>query len=487
MEKKQVSDMERNNKIAMLCHITEAVLYIGTFLGELAAGNRDLLYVLIVAVLAGGPVAAELFFWTRNREAQAIKHLVAVGYAVLYSFVIFTTTNAVLYVYVIPIVFVVCVYNDIAYIIKICTGIIIENLIVAIAGMMNGSFGFVNFGSSLSQITVIVMVAIYSIMTVKTLQNNNDQKLRIVEEANKKTEELLSNMEHVANAMKTGIDDIYEKIDKLSEASKRTKGAMSEVSSGIMETAETVQKQLEQTEEIQKKVDHVSNASDAIHQSMDETMRILQSGENDIRILVEEVEVSVQKGDNVTKQLQELDEYMDKMNSIVELIQGVTSQTSLLALNASIEAARAGEAGRGFSVVATEISGMAVQTKEATVQITELIQNVTSAINSVVEVVRDMIEGINHEKKSTQNTADSFWYIRKNTDAIRDNIKQLAKDVEELNRSNTEIASSVQTISQVSEEVAAHAAQTLSAEEQNMQHLNGINDSIQKLQEISRL
>ena len=486
MEKKQVSDMERNNKIAMLCHITEAVLYIGTFLGELAAGNRDLLYVLIVAVLAGGPVAAELFFWTRNREAQAIKHLVAVGYAVLYSFVIFTTTNAVLYVYVIPIVFVVCVYNDIAYIIKICTGIIIENLIVAIAGMMNGSFGFVNFGSSLSQITVIVMVAIYSIMTVKTLQNNNDQKLRIVEEANKKTEELLSNMEHVANAMKTGIDDIYEKIDKLSEASKRTKGAMSEVSSGIMETAETVQKQLEQTEEIQKKVDHVSNASDAIHQSMDETMRILQSGENDIRILVEEVEVSVQKGDNVTKQLQELDEYMDKMNSIVELIQGVTSQTSLLALNASIEAARAGEAGRGFSVVATEISGMAVQTKEATVQITELIQNVTSAINSVVEVVRDMIEGINHEKKSTQNTADSFWYIRKNTDAIRDNIKQLAKDVEELNRSNTEIASSVQTISQVSEEVAAHAAQTLSAEEQNMQHLTGINDSMQKLQEISR-
>ena len=482
MEKKQVSDMERNNKIAMLCHITEAVLYIGTFLGELAAGNRDLLYVLIVAVLAGGPVAAELFFWTRNREAQAIKHLVAVGYAVLYSFVIFTTTNAVLYVYVIPIVFVVCVYNDIAYIIKICTGIIIENLIVAIAGMMNGSFGFVNFGSSLSQITVIVMVAIYSIMTVKTLQNNNDQKLRIVEEANKKTEELLSNMEHVANAMKTGIDDIYEKIDKLSEASKRTKGAMSEVSSGIMETAET-----EQTEEIQKKVDHVSNASDAIHQSMDETMRILQSGENDIRILVEEVEVSVQKGDNVTKQLQELDEYMDKMNSIVELIQGVTSQTSLLALNASIEAARAGEAGRGFSVVATEISGMAVQTKEATVQITELIQNVTGAINSVVEVVRDMIEGINHEKKSTQNTADSFWYIRKNTDAIRDNIKQLAKDVEELNRANTEIASSVQTISQVSEEVAAHAAQTLSAEEQNMQHLNGINDSMQKLQEVSRL
>ena len=71
---------------------------------------------------------------------------------------------------------------------------------------------------------------------------------------------------------------------------------------------------------------------------------------------------------------------MQEMHSIVEIISKIANQTSLLALNASIEAARAGEAGRGFSVVATEISGMATQTKDATGNIAELIQNVSGAI-----------------------------------------------------------------------------------------------------------
>jgi methyl-accepting chemotaxis protein len=134
------------------------------------------------------------------------------------------------------------------------------------------------------------------------------------------------------------------------------------------------------------------------------------------------VETSVSKGADVADKLETLDSYISEMHSIVELIGGITSQTSLLALNASIEAARAGEAGRGFAVVASEISGMATQTKEATSHITTLIDNVSGAINQVVAVVREMIDGINEEKQSTENAAASFGEIEKNTYEIRDNV-----------------------------------------------------------------
>ncbi len=107
--------------------------------------------------------------------------------------------------------------------------------------------------------------------------------------------------------------------------------------------------------------------------------------------------------------LENLNQYMDEMNSIVELIGGITNQTSLLALNASIEAARAGEAGRGFSVVATEISGMATRTEEATVHITELISNVSNAIMEVVGVVSNMIDGINEKEDSVNQTAEESF------------------------------------------------------------------------------
>ena len=61
---------------------------------------------------------------------------------------------------------------------------------------------------------------------------------------------------------------------------------------------------------------------------------------------------------------------------------------------------------------------MASQTKDATVKITELINNVTSAINEVVTVIQQMIDGINQEKESAQNTANSFSSIQENTLSI---------------------------------------------------------------------
>lgn len=80
---------------------------------------------------------------------------------------------------------------------------------------------------------------------------------------------------------------------------------------------------------------------------------------------------------------------------------------------------------------------MATQTKEATVNITELIQNVSSAISEVVGVIRQMIAGINEEKQGASNTADSFLAIEKNTFAIQEHVKKLAAEINELKEENS--------------------------------------------------
>ena len=250
---------------------------------------------------------------------------------------------------------------------------------------------------------------------------------------------------------------------------------------GYTDTAEHVQNQLEQTHAIQDKVDEVAVAVEEIGNSMTLTLKALAEGKQDIEHLASEVEASVDNGTEVTEKLENLNQYMDEMNSIVELIGGITNQTSLLALNASIEAARAGEAGRGFSVVATEISGMATRTKEATIHITELISNVSNAIMEVVGVVSNMINGINEEKTGASNAEESFESIEDNTRAIQKNADTLSRSISELQNANKEIIDSIQTISAISQQVSAHAGETMQAEEENLNVMQDVSAIMQKL------
>ena len=485
MNERIVTEMERNNKTTMLAHMIASLVYIITFVGEMAVGNRGIVYTLMIVILALGPVIAEFFFWKKDRESVMIKHLVAIGFAVLYTFVMFTTTDSLIYVYVIPMVLIISVYNDSIYALKISIGIVIENLIIAIAGAATGAFGYHDAGAAAIQVVVIIFVAVCAYFTSNALDKNNRQKMEHIVEAKKDTEAAMQDIQELSGKMKTGIDDIHTRVSALSQSSENTKSAMAQVTAGVTDTAEAVQRQLEQTEEIQQKVVRVDETANEMKASMQHTLEVLENGKHDIDVLVDEVQESVQKGADVAAQLENLDGYINQMNSIVELIGGITSQTSQLALNASIEAARAGEAGRGFSVVATEISGMAVQTKDATVHIAELIENVSGAITTVVTMVREMIDEINEEKNSTEHTADSFGQIRENTFVMRNNIDQLTADIEQMAQANREVAESVQTISAASEEVSAHANETLEAEERNMENLQKIMDRATELIQLT--
>jgi methyl-accepting chemotaxis protein len=93
------------------------------------------------------------------------------------------------------------------------------------------------------------------------------------------------------------------------------------------------------------------------------------------------------------------------IGNVVNLIAQIARQTTLLALNSTIEAARAGEAGRGFAVVATEVKALAVQTQNATEEITRKIEalqrdaagsvDAVHRITQAIEAIRPVFEHVN--------------------------------------------------------------------------------------------
>lgn len=481
MDRKRISDTRRNNATALLGHTIEAVIIAIFYIVRYMKGERNFSYTIMITALALIPVILGQFFYFRNKETSMIKHTVGVGFAITYSVMVLTTEQANIYVLVIPMILLVTIFDDVKYSIEINTGTVILSLIMTIGGAYTGKFGYTGFDGAIVQVTAMILVAVYSISAAMTSNANSQQKLDDVKEAQEKTEILLSNLSDLSRQIQEGLEDIYSKAEDLNASSILTKDAMVEVGKGTLETANAVQNQMRQTGEIQNKVGSVSEAVDQINQNMAETLEVLDHANKEVDILVSKVENSVMEGEDAAEKLETLDKYIEEMHTIVELINGITSQTTLLALNASIEAARAGDAGRGFSVVATQITEMAAQTKDATVNIKELIDNVSGAISEVVRVVHDMIEAINDEKQSTTNTADNFASIQDNTHMIRRSVEELNTNISELRMANEQIVEAIETISAISEEVTSHAHETMSAQEANSNVLNKITERMQQL------
>lgn len=484
MKKNILSENARNNKIVMNAHFVVAFVMIMFCVLQVLGGLSSVGYALIALILGMTPVILEFLFYRKDKETTMIMHFAGIGFAIFYTFALFTSSTFVVFLFVIPMLLVVMVYNNTRYSIMLNIGVVLECLLTIIIDSKTGQFHYGTSDSAIVQVVSVILIAIYNVLTANILHKNSYQKLETLTEAQRKSEDALLHISNVSTQTETRISAVHEDLGKLNSSSMETYKTMEELSTGAQDTADAVQCQLSQTETIQQKIQLVTTATSQITENMKQTLLVLENGNSDVATLVEQVEVSVKNGADVTEKLTTLEKYIEQMQSIVVLIGGIAKQVSLLALNASIEAARAGEAGRGFSVVAAEISKMATQTQDATSNITELIGNVSSSIQSSVDVIYQMIDGINEEKKSTLNTRESFKQIQENTLSIRDNIEHLAAGIYEVKEINDEISHSVEKVSDISEKVSAYADKTMHSQKSNDAILNGISNQMQELMNL---
>ncbi len=100
------------------------------------------------------------------------------------------------------------------------------------------------------------------------------------------------------------------------------------------------------------------------------------------------------RADSANHLVAELVESIERIGNVSALIERIASQTNLLALNAAIEAARVGEAGKGFAVVASEVKQLALQTANATKEISSQVENVQRAGGDAARAVEEIARGV---------------------------------------------------------------------------------------------
>lgn len=472
----KISKEARINKPVMICYLVLG-LFIGiAYIGEVFKGNRSLLYSGFVAAVAIIPSVVTALIYMKDKGSFLIKHISCIGFAVLYSLVMLTTDNPFVFVEVLPMIIVVTLYNDIRLSVLTDFGVLVLNIAQVALFFKNGLYTMENNTQVEIQILSIIVICVFSVYTTMVSNTNSKLEIKNMEEQKVLVEKMFEKTRNAAGQMAANIDDINDRASQLKQAMQETQQNMNEINIGSTDTAQAVQNQLEQTENIKKRIENVADGSGAIIESIKNTKNAIDEGSEHIENLVKKVDAAVDSGALVNKELSELDKYMSQMNSIIDIINEITSQTSLLALNASIEAARAGEAGKGFAVVATEISHMADQTQNATVEITGLIKNVSDAIVKVIDVSENMIDMIKGQKDVTGAAADSFKIIDDNSENVYVNSEKLSDSVKELEEANKQIIESISTISAISEEVAAHVNRTSETSNHNVELVEEVNN-----------
>jgi methyl-accepting chemotaxis protein len=157
-----------------------------------------------------------------------------------------------------------------------------------------------------------------------------------------------------------------------------------------------------------------------------------------------------------SKTIRELAESTERISDIVAMIDEISNQTNLLALNAAIEAARAGEQGRGFAVVADEVRKLADKTGQATSQIVEMISQIRTQSSSAVSAMGSMVSQVDSGKNLVARAGESLSQLVSMVEQVSRNIQQIAAAAQEQSVAAEEISRNVDHISVSTEGTVTH-------------------------------
>lgn len=481
-----IPEMERSNSAGRLCYTIINLILVACYLIEVVKGARTIGYFLVFSLLALCPLMITLYLYHRDKESNLVRYVIAVGFGIFYLFIIFTTVSPIAYVYAMVLSMILLVYNDFKLTVGFSVAVTLGNIIqVAVMGI-NGQIEKGDMANLEIRIASVALFSLFMAIATMTMEKNNQKKIFEINEEKEHTARLMEELLHTSEKMTADIGMVSQKMGILENSAAKTMSSMEEVTQGTNDTADSIQLQLEKTEQIQNIIERVSHASGMIEDNIGKTKKELNCAQEHIDSLIQHVNISNDENAHVSKELSKLSESTNQMQSIIQMIDEITTQTSLLSLNASIEAARAGEAGRGFAVVASEISTLATQTQAATDNITVLISNISGELDKVISVVEGMIENSNAQNAVANSTAVSFQEITSSAESVYGESEILNNLVEELTSANKAIVEGIETISAATEEVTAHSNETFESSAENSEITSEVGNIIEGINQMAQ-
>lgn len=266
-------------------------------------------------------------------------------------------------------------------------------------------------------------------------------------------QKIMKKITESSNQMDKIIDAVADKVSNVNDSSCDISSVMEELSASMQEVSSTLTSISERSNQVDENVAQLAEASgdlceyaNSMQKRAEQLEEMAVESKQSASQVISQIVTTLEQAIEESRSVKKVDELSDE-------ILNIAAQTNLLALNASIEAARAGDAGRGFSVVATEISNLAASSKEAANNIQNINTMVVKSVNELVESSDAIVKYVNNNILHDYDSfVDSGKKYSEDSVYINEIVSGFNNKAAHLKTLMTEIADSISGISHAVED-----------------------------------
>lgn len=301
----------------------------------------------------------------------------------------------------------------------------------------------------------------------------------------KQIAELFDVLKQSTLTMNSDLDGLRTSTTSLSDVSESINTASSEMASAITEEAMSLQQLHTRTRENNDHLNEIKTASDEIATKAHESVALMETNDQQLDETTKQMQTITDTVGLVNTNMHTLNSHLDGIDTIFEGLSTISSQTQLLALNASIEAARAGEQGKGFAVVANEVRKLSEMSAA----------NVHQASALIADIKRTKDETLNQVVSGKQATETGMALISNVSDGVKKTGSFISRmhelmdaeshNINSLSISFTSMEQQLEDISAIAEEQAASIQEVQATIEEETSQIKHIDDAVKHLAETS--
>jgi twitching motility protein PilJ len=271
----------------------------------------------------------------------------------------------------------------------------------------------------------------------------------------------------IADSINFAVEQLRTLVATINDTSVQVAASAQETQATAMHLADAAEHQAQEINsasgrisEIATSINQVSRNSADSAEVARRSVQIATNGAGVVRQTIAGMDSIRDQIQETSKRIKRLGESSQEIGSIVELINDISEQTNILALNAAIQAASAGEAGRGFAVVADEVQRLAERSSSATKRIESLVQTIQADTNEAVSSMEQTTSEVVAGARLAEDAGLALGEIEKVSNDLADLIQNISEAARQQSAAATNISATMNVIQEITTQTSAGASQT---------------------------